>query len=196
MSDDLQQRLDVLMHRLRTAYDGIGHSSGRPYVYFVYPPEQERAVQRMVDEQLRSELTLAFHHVDLLPLTIESLTGQEERRQQLLNDPLRTGSVTEAIMRLWARAVSRTITTQLEEAQAKGGRPVVVLRGLAALHPLGNPTNLMEFLAEHEPRHPGTNTIVPIVLLIPGTRPPQTSRRYLFLGQERLRLDFYRGEEM
>jgi len=54
----------------------------------------------------------------------------------------------------------------------------------------------MEFLAEHEPRHPDTNTIVPIVLLIPGTRPPQTSRRYLFLGQERLRLDFYRGEEI
>ena len=54
----------------------------------------------------------------------------------------------------------------------------------------------MEFLAEQEPRNPRTTTIVPIVLLIPGIRPPQTSRRYLFLGQERLRLDFYRGEEM
>jgi len=196
MSDELQQRLDVLIHRLRTAYDGIGHSSGRPYVYFVYPPEQERAVQRMVDEQLWSDAALAFHQIDLLPLTIQSLAGQEERRQQLLNDPLKTGSVTEAIMRLWARGVSRSITARLETAQPEGGRPVVVLQGLAALHPLGNPTTLMEFLAEHEPRHPGNNTIVPIVLLIPGTRPPQTSRRYLFLGQERLRLDFYRGEEM
>ena len=54
----------------------------------------------------------------------------------------------------------------------------------------------MEFVSEHEPRNPKTDTIVPIVLLIPGTRPPQTSRRYLFLGQERLRFDFYRGEEM
>ena len=53
-----------------------------------------------------------------------------------------------------------------------------------------------EFLAEQEPRDPTTNTIVPVVLLIPGIRPPQTSRRYLFLGQERLRFDFYRGEEM
>ena len=195
MNDDLQQRLDVLIHRLRTAYDGIGHSSGRPYVYFVYSPEQERTVQRMVDEQLRSDTTLFFHRVDLLSLTIKSLTGQEERRQQLLNDPLKRSSVTEAMMRLWTRAISRDITVRLESAQQEG-RPVVVLQGLAALHPIGNPTALMEFLAEQEPRNPRTNTIVPIVLLIPGIRPPQTSRRYLFLGQERLRLDFYRGEEM
>ena len=196
MSDELQQRLDVLLYRLHTAYDGIGHSSGRPYVYFIYPPEQERAVQRMIDEQLRNDTTLCFHHVDLLPLTIKSLAGQEERRQQLLNDPLKQSSTTEAIMRLWARTLSREITTKLEETAQQGRKPVVVLRGLAALHPLGNPTALMEFLAEQEPRDPRTNAIVPIVLLIPGIRPPQTSRRYLFLGQERLRFDFYRGEEM
>ncbi len=196
MSDDLQQRLDVLIYRLRTAYDGIGHSGGRPYVYFVYPPEHEQIVQRMIDEQLCSDTTLFFHHVDLLPLTIKSLAGQEERRQQLLNDPLKKDSTAEAIMRLWAHTLSRNITTRLEETVEQGGRPVVVLRGLAALHPLGNPTALMEFVSEHEPRNPKTDTIVPIVLLIPGIRPPQTSRRYLFLAQERLRLDFYRGEEM
>jgi hypothetical protein len=196
MSDELQQRLDVLLYRLHTAYDGIGHSSGRPYVYFVYPPEQERTVQRMIDELLCSDMTLCFHHIDLLPLTIKSLTGQEERRQQLLNDPFKQSSTAEAMMRLWARILSREITTRLEDAAQQERRPVVVLCGLAALHPLGNPTALMEFLAEHEPRDPRTNTIVPIVLLIPGIRPPQTSRRYLFLGQERLRFDFYRGEEM
>jgi len=195
MSDDLQQRLDILLHRLRTNYDGIGHSSGRPYVYFVYPQEQERAVQRMADEQLRSDNILFIHHIDLLPLTITSLAGQEERRQQLLDDPAKQEGVAEAMMRLWARAVSREITVRLENAHQEG-RPVIVLRGLAALHPLGNPTALMEFLAEQEPRNPGTNTVVPIVLLIPGIRPPQTSHRYLFLGQERLRFDFYRGEEM
>jgi hypothetical protein len=196
MSEELQQRLDVLIYQLRTRYDGIGHSSGRPYIYFIYAPEQERVMQRMADEQLRSETTLFFHHIDLLPLTMQSLAGQEERRQQLLNDPLKSSGVTEAMMRLWVRTISRNITTGLETAQAEEGRPVIVLRGLAALHPLGNPTVLMEFLAEQEPRNPRNHTIVPIVLLIPGTRPPQTSRRYLFLGQERLRLDFYRGEEM
>ncbi len=195
MTDDLQQRLDNLLHRLRTTYDGIGHSSGRPYVYFVYPPEQERTVQRMIDEQMHNSATLCFHHFDLLKLTIQSLIGQEERRQQFLNDSRRKESMAEAIMRMWVRAVSRDISDQLERTQQEG-RPVIVLKGLAALHPLGNPTSLMEFLAEQEPRNPNTNTIVPIVLLIPGIRPPQTSRRYLFLGQEQLRFDFYRGEEM
>jgi len=195
MNDDLQQRLDILLHRLHTNYDGIGHSSGRPYVYFVYPPEQERTVQRLVDEQLRSDNVLFIHHIDLLPLTITSLAGQEERRQQLLNDPVKKDSVAEAMMRLWARTISQGITAQLTHTHQEG-RPVIVLRGLAALHPLGNPTALMEFLAEQEPRNPSTNTVVPIVLLIPGIRPPQTSHRYLFLGQERLRFDFYRGEEM
>ena len=195
MSDDLQQRLDILLHRLRTNYDGIGHSSGRPYVYFVYPPEQERTVQRMVDEQLHSGNVLFIYHIDLLPLTISSLAGQEERRQQLLNDPAKKDSVAEAMMRLWARTISREIAAWLTHTHQEG-RPVIVLRGLAALHPLGNPTALMEFLAEQEPRNPSTNTVVPIVLLIPGIRPPQTSHRYFFLGQERLRFDFYRGEEM
>jgi hypothetical protein len=196
MSDELQQRLDVLMDRLHTAYDGIGHSGGRPYVYFVYPPEQERTIQRMIDEELHSDKTLCFHPIDLLSLTIKSLAGQEERRQQLLNDSLKRSGTAEAIMRLWARTLNRDITSKLEETAQQGKRPVVVLSGLAALHPLGNPTSLMEFLAEQEPRDPSTKTIVPIVLFIPGMRPPQTSRRYLFLGQERLRFDFYRGEEM
>jgi hypothetical protein len=196
MSEELQQRLDVLLDRLHTAYDGIGHSSGRPYVYFVYSPEQERTMQRMLKEQFGNDKMLCFLHLDLLDLTIKSLTGQEERRQQLLNDPIKQSGTAEAIVRLWARTLSRDITTKLEETAPQGKKPVVVLRGMAALHPLGNPTSLMEFLAEQEPRDPRTDTIVPIVLLIPGIRPPQTSRRYLFLGQERLRFDFYRGEEM
>ena len=120
MIDDLQQRLDVLLYRLHTAYDGIGHSGGRPYVYFVYPPEQERAVQRMIDEQFRSDTALCFHPIDLLPLTIKSLAGQEERRQQLLNDPLKQSGTAEAIMRLWARTLSREIPSKLKEQHNKG----------------------------------------------------------------------------
>ncbi len=54
----------------------------------------------------------------------------------------------------------------------------------------------MEGIAEQEPRDPLTNRIVPIVLLVPGTRPAQTSRQYRFLGLDRRTLDFYRGEEL
>jgi hypothetical protein len=191
---DLQQRLDYLIERLRSTYDGIGHSSGRPYVYFVYHPSQESQIRRHVNEQLVSDTQLTFHTIDILRITIESLTGQEEQRQKLLNDPRRTDSAS-GIVRLWARRTITAINRCLENTQV-GERPVIILQGLAALHPLGNPTALMEFMAEQEPRNPITGTIVPVVLFIPGTRPPQTSRVYLFLDQERLRLTFYRGEEI
>lgn len=191
---DLAERLRQLHQRLRTTYDGIGHSSGRPYVYFVYPPDQERVTRRLVDDEFQSDDALTFYHIDLLPLTMQSLAGQEQRREALLNDPDSSDGAKESIVRLWARALNRAIATQIEAVPATGS-PVVVVRDLAALHPLGTPTGLMEALAEQEPRDPASGRIVPIVLLIPGVRPPQSSRIYLFLSQERLRLDFYRGEE-
>jgi len=191
---DLQQRLDYLIERLRSTYDGIGHSSGRPYVYFVYHPSDESQMRRLINEQFVSDTQLTIHAIDVLRIAIESLAGQEEQRHKLLNDPKKTNS-SSGIVRLWARRITSAINTCLENTQ-EGERPVIVLQGLAALHPLGNPTALMEFLAEQEPRNPITGSIVPVVLLIPGTRPPQTSRVYLFLDQEQLRLTFYRGEEI
>jgi hypothetical protein len=87
--DELVERLELLTERLKTTYDGIGHSSGRPYVYFVYPPSQERAVRRLVDEHLRSGDAICYHTIDLLPLAVDSLKGQEEKRQALLDDPVK-----------------------------------------------------------------------------------------------------------
>jgi hypothetical protein len=194
MTSDLPVRLTALLHRLRTSYDGIGHSSGRPYVYVVYPPEQERRARRLADEELRSDAHLTFFHLDVLPVILQSVAGQEARRDTLLNDSIKATGTAQSLMRLWARAISRAMTTLLAPPAASG-RPVIVLRGLAALHPLGTPTGLMEELAEQEPRDPATNRIVPIVLLIPGIRPPQTSRTYRFLGVDSLRSAFYRGEE-
>ena len=192
--DELTQRLEYLIERLRTTYDGIGHSSGRPYVYLVYPPDQERAMRRLADEHLRNNDVLCYHHIDLLPLTIESVTGQEVRREQLLSDTKQASSAAQSVLRLWARRVSQAVEDRLSAPECS--RPVVVLRGLASLHPLGNPTSLMEEIAEREPRDLATGRIVPFVLLVPGLRPPGTSRTYLFLGREDLRLEFYRGEEV
>lgn len=194
MTDRLSHRLEMLRTRVRTAYDGIGHSSGRPYIYFVYPPEQERAVRLQVADTLRSDDSICFHCIDLLPLAIGALREQEALRHDLLEDPRTPGAAAD-ILRLWADELVDAISATLAQPRS-AGRPVIVLSGLAALHPLGNPTALMEGIAEQEPRDPGTQRILPIVLLVPGTRPAGTSRRYRFLGLERLTLDFYRGEEL
>ena len=199
MSDDLQpqadiaRRLETLIQRLRTTYGSIGGTSGRPYVYFVYPPAQELAVRRLVDENLRDDDVLHYEHIDLLPLTIETLEGQEERRQALLEDPVKSTGAAQSILRKWARALEGEIQTRLAD-QNWDGRPIVVLHGLAALHPLGDPTSFMETVAHHEPRDPTTGKMIPIVLLVPGTREAQASRTYNFLGLEDKRLEFYRGE--
>jgi hypothetical protein len=192
---DLANRLSFLKTRLSTAYDGIGHSHGRPYVYFVYPPDQERLIRRLIMEELQSDSSLTFYHLDVFPILTATTVNQEAKREALFRDPLRGKQALDSLERLWARAVSRAITGAVE-AERPLARPVIVLTGLAALHPLGTPTSMMEHLAEHEPRDPLTGRVLPVVLFIPGIRPPQTSREYLFLGQERLRQDFYRGEEV
>jgi hypothetical protein len=191
----MEERLSHLKNRLGSAYDGIGHSHGRPYIYFVYPSEQERVLRRLVEYELRDDATLTFYHLDVLTIVLQSTKGQESRREELLNDPLKSGEAKRSLVRLWAKRVGQAITTSLETTPPLT-RPVVILRGLAALHPLGTPTGMMEELAEQEPRNPATGQMVPIVLLVPGVRPPQTSREYLFLGQERQRQAFYRGEEV
>lgn len=192
---DLAERLSFLKQRLRTAYDGIGHSHGRPYIYFVYPPEKERELRRLITLDLQSDSTLTFCHLDMLPILMQTTVGNEVRREELLNDPKNGKNAKVSLLRVWSRAVARTITTRLATI-VPGTRPVVVLYGLAALHPLTTPTGMMEGMAEEEPRDPATGRIVPIVLLIPGIRPPQTSREYLFLGEDSLRKSFYRGEEI
>ena len=159
-------------------------------------------MRRLADEHLSSSGELCFHHVDLLDVTIAALAGQEPRRQDLLNDPSQGAGAAESILRLWARVVTRVIASALaacgptESPSVGQGRPVVVLRGLAAVHPLGNPTTLMEAVAEQELRDPGSGRAIPVVLLVPGLRPPGSSRTYQFLGREDLSLQFYRGEEV
>ncbi|HNS53038.1 MAG TPA: hypothetical protein PKO09_17895 [Anaerolineae bacterium] len=192
--DDLTQRLEYLVDRLKTAYDSVGHSSGRPYIYLVYPPQEERALRRLADELLRDTESHRFHHIDILEVAVDSLRGKEEQREELLANPTAEANATQSILRLWARRIAGLVKERL--SLPGPGRPVVVLRGLAALHPLGNPTTLMESIAEGEPHDPVTNRVVPLVLLVPGLRPPGASRTYDFLGREDLRLQFYRGEEV
>jgi len=192
---DLAERLSFLKQRLRNAYDGIGHSHGRPYIYFVYPPEKERELRRLITLDLQNDSALTFYRLDILSIIMQTTSGNEARREELLNDPKNGRNAKVSLLRVWSRAVARAISIHLETT-VQDARPVAVLYGLAALHPLTTPTGMMEGMAEEEPRDPTTGRIVPIVLLIPGVRPPQTSREYLFLGEESLRKSFYRGEEI
>ncbi|MBW7885560.1 MAG: hypothetical protein H3C34_23615 [Caldilineaceae bacterium] len=193
--DFLEERFDTMLARLNESYDGIGHSSGRPYLYFVYPPTKDQYIRRLADDRMHAGQSLHYIHIDLIRLTVESLAGQEERRTELLNEPVRGANAGISIVRLWARRLAQEITASLSQIEPTS-RPVVVLRGVAALHPLGNPSSLMESVAENEPRNPHTERTVPIVLLVPGTHAPQASRTYYFLGLPQSRLSFYRGEEM
>ena len=190
---DIVERLASVKQRLHSAYDGIGHSHGRPYLYFIYPPEQERALRRLIEHELENTATLTFSHIDVQQLILQSTAGQEQRREALLQDSVRGTGAAESLLRLWGRRIADAIHQALQEQHS--GRPVIVLTGLAALHPLGTPTQLMEVLAEHEARDSHSGRMIPIVVLVPGTRPPQASREYYFLGQERLRQQFYRGED-
>lgn len=194
MTDLVAERLEMLLARLRAVYDGIGHSSGRPYIYFIYEPRQERSVRRMVEDRLRSDDSLCFHMIDLLLLAIEATKGQEDLRREMLLDP-RKPDAAAGIVGHWVRRLARAAEEALARPATKG-RPVIVLSGLAALHPLTNPTALMEQIAEREIRDPATTLMVPTVLLVPGVQPAGASRQYRFLGLDEQTLSFYRGEEL
>ena len=198
-NEQLEQRLCLLVERLRISYDGIGHSSGRPYVYFVYDPADEPRWPDLFKEHFRNDspanAPLYFCFIDLLPVTIESFEGDEEGRQQVLNDPLLASEGRREIVELWSDNIRERIVADVAQTPV-GRRPVAILYGVAALHPLGTPTSLMEFLAETEPRDERTNRVVPIVVLVPGYLPLRTSRFYHFLDREQPLLDFYRGEEI
>jgi hypothetical protein len=73
----------------------------------------EREVDRLVREFLSNTDTLTFYPISVLDVIIKSTEGQETRRQQLLEDAgSRTGAIN-SIVRLWARALSRSIEEAL-----------------------------------------------------------------------------------
>ncbi len=195
--EQLEQRLGFLRTRLQSAYDGLGQSSGRPYLYFVYAPDADRQVRRFVDELFTMLPSLHTIRIDLLDLTIDVLRGEEAGREAVLvhPDPAISTVAPNDIADLWQDELRIAVQQALEEVPPDV-RPVILLEGLAALHPLTNPTAVMEKFAEHSLDHPATGRPVPIVLLVPGFRVPNTSRMYYFLKQSSPHLKMYRGEDV
>jgi hypothetical protein len=191
---DLTERLEFLRTRLQTTYEGLGQSSGRPYLYFVYPPEDELTMLRLITHDLMSLPGIAPIRIDVLNVTMQAIRGQEDRRQALLENPLTSDQAQRDLAGIWTRAVRRFISEQLATV-TRNTRPVVVLEGLGALHPLTNPTAMMEAFAETSLDNPHTSRPVPIVLFVPGIQLPQTSRMYQFIDPKTQPLLMYRGEE-
>lgn len=194
--DQLDQRFAFLRTRLQSAYDGLGQSTGRPYLYFVYPPEADQQVRRVIDEQFTTLPSLYTIRIDLLDLTMEALRGEEEGREAVLVDPnpaissVAPGDIAD----LWQDELRIAMQERLEDV-SPGTRPFILLEGLAALHPLTNPTAVMEKFAEDSLDNPATGRPVPIVLFVPGYRVPNTSRQYYFLREASEQLKMYRGED-
>ena len=194
--EQLEQRLGFLRTRLQSAYDGLGQSSGRPYLYFVYSPDADQQVRRFVDELFAMLPSMHTIRIDLLDLTMDALRGEEEGREAVLlhPDPAISTVAPNDIADIWQDELRVAMQQALEDIPP-GSRPLILLEGLAALHPLTNPTAVMEKFAEHSLDNPATGRPVPIVLLVPGFRVPNTSRMYYFLKQSSPQLKMYRGED-
>lgn len=193
---DIQQRLDQVAERFIQGYHSIGHSVSHPYLYFVYDPDAERLVQMLLPHLLQDTPPFVVHQVDLLSIAIESLAGQEERRQQLLNDPWKGANQAQAILNVWARETKTRVEALLQTAKGDT-RPTLVLSNTAALHPVGNPSTFLEALYElQHPRHPSTSAAVPTLVCVPGFYSAQTSRCYQFLSRGHPVLPFYYGESL
>ncbi|RRR74018.1 MAG: hypothetical protein EI684_07915 [Candidatus Viridilinea halotolerans] len=195
--EQLEQRLAFLRTRLQTAYESLGLSSGRPYLYFVYAPDEEPQVRRAVAEQFALIPSLHPLRIDLLEVTIAALQGEEQGREAVLVDPnpAVAGVAPSDIADLWQEELRMVMEERLE-AVPTTARPLILLEGLAALHPLTNPTAVMEKFAEQSLEHPATGRPVPIVLFVPGYRVPNTSRQYSFLSHTATQLKMYRGEDV
>src|SRR4051812_10083861 len=143
--EQLEQRLSTLRTRIQTAYEGLGQTSGRPYIYFVYPPEAEQHVRRAIDELFTVLPTLHVLRVDVLELTIDTLQGEEAARDALLvdRDKLKSKAAPREIAEIWQVELRELVQRNLAAAPPTA-RPIVFLEGLAALHPLTNPTAVME----------------------------------------------------
>lgn len=114
---DIQQRLDQVVARFVQGYHSIGQSASYPYLYFVYDPAAEWLVQALLPRMLQDCPPLIVRQVDLLPIALESLRGQEERREQLLNDPRSGADQAQAILNVWARSTKARCEALLQNAE-------------------------------------------------------------------------------
>jgi hypothetical protein len=158
------------------------------------PQENDTLFPEVLAHYMHKDESLAFAAFDLVQVTIESLKDKEETYEQVLSDPVLEEVARQEIVQLWAETICERIVADVAQMPV-GRRPIVILYGVAALHPLGTPTQLMQLVAETEPRDERTGRAIPIVVFVPGYL-PQYKSGYHFLDRESPVLSFYLGESV
>jgi hypothetical protein len=185
--DEHLQHLERLAERLHTGYDFIGYSEQSPYGYYIHDPKVTRSLPSLLPQYIKPPLFLCL--VDLLTLSIDSLRGQEERREALLLS-------SQAIEKLWVRWTKKKIE-ELCVSVTENERPVAVVSNTAALHPISNPSSFLASWDDYGPcRHPITGKSIPLILLIPGFHHPSSGLMYHFLSLQQEPLTLYLGENI
>jgi hypothetical protein len=174
---DWNKRVCEAVGWIQNRYHHIGRKTGAPFLALVYPPDLEREVLNEWDAEVKSlNKDFSVRELDVLALThAVTLEIGLDTVLETLADPVPGSNPRQELANLWLSRISDEVSTAFQEM--KNGRPVVVLRSLAALYPVTGPQMLMQRLwdKEHE------SLEGPVVLLIPGTL--TEPRRYQFLNQ-------------
>jgi len=186
-SVDWAQKLRQAIERITTRYEHIGRKTGAPFLAIVYPPDSEREVLRewkTLTDSLCSDYD--FREIDAMALTVvETKKHGVQNIISLLEDPMPGSNAESELGQIWVTAVANAVKEKSQKP-SKGKRIVVVLKGLAALHPVTGPRAVMQTLWDSQ------QSILdgPVVVFIPGSL--VESRVYKFLN---LREEFmYRGD--
>lgn len=174
---DWNKTLCEAVGHIQTRYIHIGRKTGAPFLAVMYPPEIEEAVFKEWAALVNS-LDNDFFVKDLDVLEITQDVLREIGLDTILasvKDPEPGCNPEQDLANLWLTEISKRVREAFE-SQHKG-RPLVVLKRLAALYPITGPQMVMQRLWDSD--HEFLNG--PVVILIPGTL--TESRRYAFMNQ-------------
>jgi hypothetical protein len=178
-SDDWAWKIDEAVEIIRHRYDHIGRKTGAPFLALIYDPEAEQEVLirwRDRAESLKPDFFLADLDVaEIVSASVHELGGPEAVAE-LMSNPMPGSDPSAELARVWLGAISRAVREALRDGGS--GRPVAVLKRLAALHPVTTPRALMQALWDED--HASLNG--PVVLLVPGRI--IHAKNYLFLGEK------------
>lgn len=183
---DWRWAIGEAIDRIRVRYHHIGRKTGAPFLALVYPPEEEIAVLQEWRTQ-SSALSPDFdlRTVDVLAVTQSVLDDFGiDNVLEALRDPMPGSDPTADLGRAWLGAIVKAVHDEF--AKTTGGRPVLCLERLAALHPVCGAQHLMQQMWDSAQ----SDLAGPVLVLIPGTLVAARVYRFVDLRDEFM----YRGD--